>query len=105
MQTRHPYRRLEWRIAAPAALIMAMSYTSTVAQQPCNPVIDGTYCATQMPRTSAPTQSRVQMQPIQEIGSAMSISSIGQDTPGTFGGISFRGGSTCIGLLRRGACN
>jgi hypothetical protein len=27
-----------------------------------------------------------------------------QDTPGTFAGFSIQGGTTCIGLLRRGNC-
>jgi hypothetical protein len=65
-------------------------------------VIDGTYCAEQMPRarTSPPPPM---IRPIGSIGSAISTS----NTPaGTLGGISIRsGGSTCIGLLRRGACN
>jgi hypothetical protein len=73
--------------------------------QPCNPVIDGTYCATQMPRSlpSTPTSSRPSMRPVEDIASAISVR---QDMPGTFGAISFRGdGSSCIGLLRRGSCN
>ncbi len=43
------------------------------------------------------------MSPIQDIGSAISL---GSNSPGTLGGISFRsGGTTCIGLLRRGNCS
>jgi hypothetical protein len=72
-------------------------------QQPCNPVIDGTYCSTQMPRGAGSSQSRISMNPIQDIGSAISV---GSTSPGTLGGISFRsGGTTCIGLLRRGNCS
>ena len=102
MDTLHKQRRLARRfgqaIAAGACLLAA----SAASAQPCNPVIDGTYCATQMPRTNTPSQSRVTMTPIQDIGSAISTSS---NSTGTLGGISFRGGSTCIGLLRRGNCN
>lgn len=58
-------------IAAGACLLAATAATA----QPCNPVIDGTYCATQMPRTNSPSQSRVTMTPIQDIGSAISSSS------------------------------
>jgi hypothetical protein len=42
------------------------------------------------------------MRPIENIGSAISM---GSDTPGTLGGIMYRGdGTNCIGLLRRGTC-
>ena len=71
---------------------------------PCNPVIDGTFCATQMPagRTSA-VRSTPTIRPVSDFGGAFST---GGDTPGTFAGISFRSsGSTCIGLLRRGSCS
>lgn len=77
--------------------------TSGSATQPCDPLIDGTYCATQGGRLSngtAPSQARM--------GSIQSLSgdlSLGQDQPATFGGISFSGNSVCFGLLRRGNCN
>jgi hypothetical protein len=76
----------------------------TGAQQPCNPVIDGTYCASQpirRPSQSAPGRSGVTIQPVQSIANDLSLN---RDQPGTFGAISFQGSSTCIGLLRRGAC-
>ena len=107
MVSSHGQSRLPLRGALAIAAVASslMLHPPTAAQQPCNPVIDGTYCATQMPRMRMSEPSRLQLQPIQDLGSALSTSSIGQDTPGTLGGISFRGGSTCIGLLRRGACN
>jgi hypothetical protein len=72
------------------------------AAQPCNPVIDGTYCAEQPPRQRVYGSSRPPMRPIENIGSAISM---GSDTPGTLGGIMYRGdGTNCIGLLRRGTC-
>jgi putative hemolysin len=72
-------------------------------QQPCEPLIDGTYCATQGGRLSRTTPSQVGMAPIQSLGGDLSL---GQTQPGTLGGITFNGGGTiCIGFLRRGACN
>jgi hypothetical protein len=71
--------------------------------QPCNPVIDGTYCAT-LPRSrsdisTAPTRIR----PIQNIGEDFTTE---RDQPATLGAITFGGnGTRCIGLLRRGSCN
>jgi hypothetical protein len=95
------WRPARW--AAALTCLLALLPFATAQQQPCNPVIDGTYCATQMPRGSASTQPRNAMSPIQDIGSAISMDS---NSPGTLGGISFRsGGTTCIGLLRRGNCS
>jgi len=45
---------------------------------------------------------RPTMSPIEEIGGAVSV---GQDNPATFGAVSFRYGSACMGLMRRGNCN
>jgi hypothetical protein len=87
--------------AIAAAVLLALPYAPLVAQG-CNPVIDGTYCAEQMPRNPVSRPSRVTMTPIQEIGQSISPN---PDSIGTFGGISFRGGTTCIGLLRRGSCD
>jgi hypothetical protein len=104
MKSSHQQDRLAWRIAqASAALALSLAlHTPAAAQQPCNPVIDGTYCATQMPRSPAPSaSSRVQMRPIEDIGSSIAISS---NSPATLGSISFGRGTDCIGLLRRGAC-
>jgi hypothetical protein len=83
-----------------AAAIALILYQPSQAQ-PCNPVIDGTYCATQMPRGTAPVPARPTMSAVGEMTQSISPNA---DTPGTFGAISFRGGSTCIGLLTRGAC-
>jgi hypothetical protein len=71
--------------------------------QPCNPVIDGTYCAEQGGSGSRLPGARPQFAPIQNLGSDI-VSA--PDQPGTFGAITFRGnGTRCIGLLRRGGCN
>ena len=76
------------------------------AEQPCNPIIDGTYCATQMPKkkvTSAPPSDR--MRPIQDLSRTMPSNSVGSSQPATLGGISFQGKSRCLGLLRRSDCD
>lgn len=86
---------------AATAVVLAVHHWAA-AQQPCNPVIDGTYCAEQMPRKPIPSKPSISMSPIHDLGSSISQN---PSSPGTLGGISFRGGSTCIGLLRRGACN
>jgi hypothetical protein len=71
--------------------------------QPCNPVIDGTYCASQMPKAAAPSANRgVSFNPIQNMG--QDLLSDRREDPVTFGAISFRGGENCIGLMRRGQC-
>ena len=95
--------RRQWAALAAGAAGLAVTLAPAAAQ-PCNPLIDGTYCATQMPRGGVTSPPRVEMRPIQDIGSAISASS---NSPATLGGISIRsgGGGTCIGLLRRGACN
>ena len=70
-------------------------------QQPCNPITDGTYCA------SAGGGTLGVPQPSSGMGSIQSISSdlgIGADPPATLGGVTFSGGSTCIGLFRRMSC-
>ncbi len=87
-----------------AAVAASVAMTQPAAAQPCNPLIDGTYCATQMPRgLSAAQPPRVELRPIQDLGSAIT----GSNSPATIGGITIRGsgGGTCVGLLRRGACN
>jgi hypothetical protein len=98
---RSPASRLAAGGIAVATLYLAL-HGAAVAQ-PCNPVIDGTYCAEQMPSSRTFTTSPLpSMSPIKEIGDAISV---GRDTPGTFGGITFRDdGTNCIGLLRRGSC-
>jgi hypothetical protein len=89
------------RIAVVTALTLML--TAAVVAEPCNPVIDGTYCATDMRRPGSSTRSSAGMRPIQSIGGDILV---GQDQPATFGGITFQGsGTQCIGLLRRGRCN
>jgi hypothetical protein len=73
--------------------------------QPCNPVIDGTYCAEESNRRANTARPAVSLPAIRNIGEDFSP---GQDPdqPATLGAITFRGnGTRCIGLLRRGVCN
>ena len=104
MEPSHRQDRLAWRVAqATAAMMLLLLWHAPAAAQKCNPVIDGTYCETQMPKGGvSSTRSPVTMRPIEDIGSSISTSS---NSPATLGGISFSRGSNCIGLLRRGVCN
>lgn len=76
-----------------------------LAQQPCNPIVDGTYCATQggKPRTSSGGGSANSLPPIGSIADDLFP---GDDRPGTLGAITFQGyGTRCIGLMRQSKCN
>jgi hypothetical protein len=67
-------------------------------QRTCNPVIDGTYCASQGGPIGPPSMPR-----IQSMASDLGIG--GGDPPATLGAITFSGsGTTCIGLFRRISC-
>ncbi|MGC1445877.1 MAG: DUF3551 domain-containing protein [Xanthobacteraceae bacterium] len=67
-------------------------------QQPCNPLIDGTYCASANIPAGAQSMPR-----IQSLSSDLGIG--GGDPPATLGAITFSGsGATCIGLFRRVSC-
>jgi hypothetical protein len=87
-----------------AAAALALLPQAYAQREPCNPVIDGTYCAEQMPRTrSTPSQSAPMISPLSDLGRSISGD---PSSPGTLGGFSVRsGGTTCMGLLRRGVCN
>ena len=87
-----------------ALLILA----APASAQPCNPVIDGTYCATNSSRSWDRSTGRPTFAPMETIGDDLSTGAdpTGADTPATLGAITFRGnGTRCIGLLRRGTCN
>jgi Protein of unknown function (DUF3551) len=71
---------------------------SAAAQsQPCNPVVDGTYCAS----NGGMAVSSGGMPRIQSISNDLNI---GGSNAATLGGINISGGSTCIGLFRRMSC-
>ncbi|MBX9711820.1 MAG: hypothetical protein K2X60_12370 [Xanthobacteraceae bacterium] len=86
------------------ALIAVVISGPCQAEEPCNPIVDGTYCATQMPKKSASTSSSRGMNPIRPLGSEFGWSS-SQDPPGTLGSISFRGSGTCFGSIIRSRCS
>jgi hypothetical protein len=91
------------RIALVAVLLLMLGVPAMA--QPCNPVIDGTYCAEEASRRANRATSPTGLPPIRNIADDFSP---GQDPeqPATLGAITFRGnGTRCIGLLRRGACN
>src|SRR5262249_50183585 len=68
--------------------------------EPCNPVIDGTYCATNS--SGRPGYSRQpQFDTLRGIGNDI----VTADQPATLGAITFHGsGTKCMGLFRRGNC-
>ncbi len=84
--------------------LIAIAIPSPAKTEPCNPIIDGTYCATQMPKDRAVKSSSKGMNPIRPIGSDFDWSG-SQDTPGTLGSISFRGSGTCFGSIVRSRCS
>ena len=84
------------------AVILAGVLGAPALAEPCNPVIDGTYCATQtIRRDNASRSSGSMLSPIQGIATGIGP----PDQPATLGAITFRGSETCIGLFRRGICN
>ena len=84
------------------AAVLAGVLGAPASAEPCNPVIDGTYCATQVIRKRDEPISGSKLAPMQGIARDIGPWT---DQPATLGGITFRGGETCIGLLRRGACS
>jgi hypothetical protein len=89
------------RLLRIAVTILMLVLGAPAMAQPCNPVIDGTYCAEFSARRPDLAPSRLGA--MRNIGNDI-VS--GQDQPATLGAITFGGsGSRCIGLLRRGSCN
>lgn len=92
------------RIAIALVSISMVASASAAYGEPCNPVVDGTYCATQMTNSRAqPSGSAYRFQPIDGLGGSLLSGSY--DQPATLGAITFNAdGSRCIGLLRRASC-
>ncbi len=87
-----------------ATILVSVFCAQAIAGE-CNPVIDGTYCATQPNSnlSNTPSSTRPRFDPIQGLGGDLSI---GQAPAATFGAITFSGsGTRCIGLLRQSACD
>jgi hypothetical protein len=82
-----------------AALVAVMA-AGADAQTPCNPAIDGTYCATAgIPNRSQPAESTRR----DGLGSAVSGTGF-YEQPATLGAITFGSNGRCIGLVRRVNC-
>jgi|SRR5262245_32369063 len=84
------------------ALIIAAILRAEGVAQPCNPAIDGTYCAEQMGKRPSGGVTASRSNP--NLGGDF-FSIVRENDPATFGAITFSGGSRCIGLLRRSNCN
>lgn len=86
-------------------VLIAVVVPSPAQTEPCNPIIDGTYCATQMPKNRSATSPSKGMDPIRPVGGDFDWSG-SQETPGTLGSISFRGGGNrCFGTIVRSRCS
>jgi hypothetical protein len=86
-----------------AVMVLVLVLGAPAIAQPCNPVIDGTYCAEAAGGARGSATSPTKLPPIRNIAEDFVMS---PDQPATLGAITFReGGKQCIGLLRRGACN
>jgi hypothetical protein len=98
--------RVELIVRPLLAAVLLCAPGGPAPAEPCNPVIHGTYCATQPnPSLESSTYSSRggYFAPVQGIGRDIGPAT---DAPATLGGITFRGGGqTCIGLFRRGECS
>lgn len=74
------------------------------AAEPCNPIIDGTYCATQMPKNPGYVGSSGGLKPLDDYSRLVPSAAVG-GTAGTLIGIGVQGNRSCFGLLRRSACD
>jgi len=87
------------------AAVLLILPAAAGAEEPCNPIIDGTYCATNMPKKSGYVRSSgSSMTGLEDYSRLVPSSAVG-GTPGTLIGIGTRGERTCFGLLRRSACD
>lgn len=98
--------KLPWQLARLFALVMLAGPLAgpTRGEEPCNPIIDGTYCATQMPKNRGYSGSSDRLKPIDDISRLVPSASVG-GSPGTLIGISVQGNRSCFGLLRRSVCD
>jgi hypothetical protein len=87
-----------------AAMLVGSLTAAAAADEPCNPIIDGTYCATNMPKNRGYVRSSGGMKPLENYSGLVPSSAVG-GTAGTLIGIGTQGGRTCFGLLRRSTCD
>lgn len=98
--------RAPLRMLALATIMLAgFSGAAAAADEPCNPIIDGTYCATNMPKKSGYVRSSgSSMTGLEDYSRLVPSAAVG-GSPGTLIGIGTRGDRTCFGLMRRSACD
>ena len=93
------------RRALTAVVLLLFPAAAAAAEEPCNPIIDGTYCATNMPKKSGYVRSSgSSMTGLEDYSRLVPSAAVG-GTAGTLIGIGTRGDRTCFGLLRRSACD
>jgi hypothetical protein len=88
-------------IRAGGAAAIGLAFVGGSMAQPCNPAVDGTYCAENgvRPRPDGSSGSR------QRIDFDWSFKSSSGESTGTLGAITFGSdGSRCVGLIRRVNC-
>jgi hypothetical protein len=86
------------------AVLAGLLTGAAAAEEPCNPIIDGTYCATNMPKNRGYARSSSGMRSLEDYSRLVPSAAVG-GTPGTLIGIGTQGGRTCFGLLRRSTCD
>lgn len=100
-----PASRLRFKALLLVGAALAGSFIgAAVADESCNPIIDGTYCATNMPKNRGYVGSARNMKPLEDYSRLVPSASVG-GTPGTLIGIGTQDSRTCFGLLRRSACD
>ena len=79
----------------PATFMLAGSISAAaIAEQPCNTIIDGTYCATNMPKIRGDVRSSGGMTPLDDYSRLVPSTAVG-GAPGTLIGIGAQGNRTC----------
>lgn len=84
--------------------MLAVSMTSALAEESCNPILDGTYSATNMPKKTGYVRSSTGMTALEDYSRLVASAAVG-GSAGTLIGIGRQGNRTCFGLLRRSACD
>jgi len=93
-------RRRSSTISVCAAGLALLIAPAALAQRPCNPAIDGTYCATAGIRNPVSTDT-----PTRRDTGFGGISGAGfYEQPATLGAVTFGSSGRCIGLVRRVNC-
>ena len=91
-------------LALATAMVAGLAIGAMAAEEPCNPILHGTYCATNMPKQTGHVRSSSGMTALEDYSRLVPSAAVG-GTPGTLIGIGTQGNRTCFGLLRRSACD